>query len=76
MYEHPGICSFQLEAGYLNFCCMAHFLPLGIRSVPSVTALSLSLATDGNGTLVPSFGCACYRPALLVQTVFPSNKYG
>ncbi len=32
---------FQLEAGSFNFCCMAHFLPLGIRSLPSVTALSL-----------------------------------
>ncbi len=27
-------------------------------------------------TLTPGFDCACYRPALLVQTVFPNNRHG
>ncbi len=41
MYENLCIFSFRMEVGSSDFCCMAHFLPLGIRSLPSVTALSL-----------------------------------
>ncbi len=74
MYWHLCIFSVRLEVGSSDFCCIAHFLPLGIRrSLPSVTTLSCHRWKRNANS---RFDCACYRPALLVQTVFPNNRHG